>query len=99
MKNSITKIMALMLALVIFAGVFVSVDYVGGHVHHECTGDRCEICIHIREAINYISNLKSLIVLPFVAAVVCLMTQAFKKAETISLVKHTLISLKVELLN
>ena len=80
-------------------GIFGSYCYIVDNAHHDCTGDNCPVCAHIAEACQFISNIKSVIVMPFIMAVLCVF--AYRKVSDSDgrIVCNTLISRKVELLD
>ena len=69
------------------------------NMHHDCTGEHCEICLEIEMAEQLISGIKTLFTLSFGMAVLCVFAHIFTKTKEEICVKNTLISLKVELLD
>lgn len=98
-KHKFTGITAIILVMVLLSGIFVSYDFIIENAHHDCSGENCPICIEIDQAVQIISNIRFVPVLPFVMAVLCVFTRKGVFVKTLNDRIDTLITLKVEALN
>ena len=97
--NKLNKFIAVVMTVFLLAGIFGSYCYIVNNAHHNCIGDNCPICVHIVEAAQFISNIKSVPVVSFAMAVLCVLVCMKAVAFDGLSVCNTLISRKVELLN
>ena len=97
--NKKKKVPAVLLCLVLVAGILLSYDYIIEETHHDCSGRECPICMQIEEAVQFLSTIKFVPIVPYIVAVflVCLKKDRIQKENEIR--NNTLITLKVELLN
>lgn len=97
--NKLKKVIAIVLCLAILVLPTLAEMYVVENAEHTCVGEECPICMEIHMAIQIVNNL-SLGVVEFCAItlVVGLFIVVFSKMYQV-IIKDTLISLKVELLN
>ncbi len=95
-KNGVA---ALAMAAIICVTILFSYIFIVENVHHNCSGDECSVCMEIEMAIQTISNLKVILFVPFVMALLCVFTQTCTMFKISNCTKDTLITLKVELLN
>ncbi|MFV0465384.1 MAG: hypothetical protein ACK5ML_04855 [Lachnospiraceae bacterium] len=93
------RILTIVLAAVLVVTIIFSYMFVIENARHDCSGEDCPICTEIESAIQTISSIKMLSVLPLVAAVICVFTQLCTISRFFFGTEDTLISLKVELLN
>ena len=72
--NKKKKVPAVLLCLVLVAGILLSYDYIIEETHHDCSGRECPICMQIKEAVQFLSTIKFVPVVPYIVAVflVCL---------------------------
>lgn len=94
-----TKVMAVLLAVFMLAGILFSYYFIIENTHHDCTGEKCPICLQIEEAVQFIQTMKYVPVLSFIMAVLCVFTKWVAHETRHIFVKQTLLSLKVELLD
>ena len=97
-KNN--RILAIIIVIFLLAVSLLSYNFIIDNIHHACTGEECSICLEIEAIIKYFTNFKFIIFVPFSMVILCVFTQLFYIiVETSFVIKKTLISLKVELLN
>lgn len=97
--KKVSKLIALIALISLFAGLLFSYDYIIENAHHHCSGEDCPICMEIEAAVQFVSNIRFIPLLSFIMAVLCVFTRVFASIENHIGVKQTLITLKVELLN
>jgi hypothetical protein len=92
------KIIALLMAIIVAAAIFMSVLYIGENLNHHCSGEDCSICMELRTAEAVISNTG--MALAAIASIISfLIITVYKPAQKqTKLVGRSLISLKVEIL-
>ena len=96
-NNKIFTILVILTLLVISLFYY---NFIIDNLDHTCSGVGCSICLKLDIIINYFTNFKSIIFVPFLMVILCVFTQLFYVIiETSFSTKETLISLKVELLN
>ena len=97
--NKKKKVPAVLLCLVLVAGILLSYDYIIEETHHDCSGRECPICMQIEETVQFLSTIKFVPIVPYIVAVflVCLKKDRIQKENENR--NNTLITLKVELLN
>lgn len=93
------KVIAVIIAVLLFATLLFSYIFVIEHVRHDCTGDNCPICMEIEAALLTISSMKTLPLLPLFLAVFGVFTSICMVCLRSNHTKDTLITLKVELLD
>lgn len=98
-KDVINKIACICMTLILFIAIFLSVFFMAECAQHECAGENCPVCMQIEAVAHFVSNLKFIPLLSFVVAILCVFTWFCKSVTKTTFTKHTLISLKVELLN
>jgi hypothetical protein len=92
------KLIAVLMALLIAAGIFISCLFIGENLHHPCCGDNCKICMEIKQAEALISN-TGLLLAALAAVISILFVSVYKPVQKQTmLINRSLISLKVELL-
>jgi hypothetical protein len=98
--TKIDRKLAMIVVFVLLAVSLLSFNFIIDNIHHACIGEECSICLQIEVIVKYFINLKSIIFIPFLMVILCVLTQLFYIiAETTFIIKKTLISFKVELLN
>lgn len=93
------KAIAIVLVVFILLGVWFSYNFIIEEAHHKCTGQNCPICLQIDEAIQFISLIKFVPILPLIMVVLCIFAKWVAYETRHICVNDTLISLKVELLD
>lgn len=93
------KMAAVILAVMLLGTILFSYLFIMENAHHDCTGSDCPICMEMEAAMQTISGIKMLPVLPLILAVLCVFTQTCTEAAESNRGRDTLITLKVELLN
>lgn len=93
------KLIAVVITLVILSGILFSYEYIAGHTLHDCPGKDCMICGQLEEAAQFISGIKYNPVLLFLMALFVMSAKICTIIKKHILVKNTLVTLKVELLN
>lgn len=93
------RVFAGILAVIFICTLLFSFGFLSNNMHHDCTGEHCEICLEIEMAEQLISGIKTLFTLSFEMAVLCVFAHIFTKTKEEICVKNTLVSLKVELLD
>ena len=90
------KIIALLMALIVAAAIFVSIIYIGENLNHHCCGEDCSICMELRAAEAVISN-TGMAAAAVAAIISFLIITVYKPVQKqTKLVGESLISLKVE---
>ncbi|MCR4955829.1 MAG: hypothetical protein K6A30_04005 [Lachnospiraceae bacterium] len=97
MKKS--KWLAILVAIIMLAGIIGSLCFIIEYAHHDCCGEDCAICMEIEQAAQLISSLKIIPVLMVLPVILCAIAQIKKSVEECFISYDTLISLKVELLD
>ena len=90
------KIIALLMALIVAAAIFVSIIYIGENLNHHCCGEDCSICMELRAAEAVISNTGMAAAAAIISFLIITVYKPVQKHT--KLVGESLISLKVELL-
>lgn len=85
--------------MVLFMTVILSCGYMLRHAHHNCTGEQCPICIQIEHAMQVLFNLKIMPDVTIYLITLCILMKFYVTIKEARYIKHTLISLKVELLD
>ncbi|MSS62626.1 hypothetical protein [Velocimicrobium porci] len=98
MKKSYRILVFLMITFLFFEITF-SYLYIAENLYHDCSGENCPICMHIDEASQFISSIKLIPILSLFLAMLCVFTLIYTIYNNEFCVKHTLITLKVELLD
>lgn len=93
------KVIALILIIAFLSGTLFSEEYIIQNTHHDCYGEHCQICVLIKEAVQFISGIKIIPLLSFCMAVLCVFTLGAAAMKKHVSIKNTLITLKVELLD
>lgn len=93
------EVIAIMLAMFLVLGVFSSYDYLIEHAHHDCSGEYCAVCVQIKEAVQFLSGIKFVLVRSFMIAVLCAFILGIASVKNHIVIRNTLVTLKVELLN
>ncbi len=97
--NKLKKAIAIVLCLAILVLPILAEIYVVENVEHTCVGEECPICMELHMAIQIFNNLAlGVVMLCTIALVIGLFIIVLSKMYQV-IVKDTLISLKVELLN
>lgn len=93
------KVIAVLLSLLLAAAILLSYDYIIEETHHDCSGRECPICMQLEEAVQFLSTIKFVPVVPYIVAafLVCMKKDRVQKENENR--NNTLITLKVELLN
>lgn len=92
--------LAVIIVILLLAVSLLSYNFIIDNIRHACVGEKCSICLQIEVIVKYFISLKSIIFIPFLMVILCVLTQLFYIiAETSFTIKKTLISFKVELLN
>lgn len=97
--NKKSKIAALLFIVILLFSILFSYEYISANSHHKCVGEDCPVCIQIDESVNLISTIKFIPILNFVLIVMCVFAGLCTEVVREALIKYSLISLKVELLN
>ena len=92
--------LAAIIVILLLAISLLSFNYIINNIYHACIGEECSICLQIEVIVKFFLDLKSYNFIPFLMVILCVFTQLFYIiAETSFVIKKTLISFKVELLN
>lgn len=94
-----TKALSLVMAVIVFVTVLFCYQYMIQNAHHNCSGEDCPVCMELAMVAHTLSELKLIPILPFTMAVLSVFTLMYTNAKAILCVQHTLITLKVELLD
>lgn len=92
------SIVAILLVVSIFLGIFFAYSFIIENAHHDCNGEDCPICLEIKQAIQFISNVKFVPILSYIMTVLSVFTLIGVFMEKSNCKINTLITLKVELL-
>lgn len=92
------NIVATLMAVVLFLSVLFSYECVIENAHHDCVGDRCPICLEMSQAAHFLSSISIIPVLTCIGAFLCVLARSCAGREHLCVLRHTLISLKVEML-
>lgn len=93
------RIMSWILIVFFVSGVLFSYGYIARNVEHDCTGQECPICMHLQQAAQFLSNIKTMSTTPVFLAFLSVFTLGVVLVYTHEYCTDTLISLKVKLLN
>lgn len=93
------RIMSWILIVFFVTGVLFSYGYIARNVEHDCTGQECPICMHLQQAAQFLSNIKTMSTTPVLLAFLSVFTLGAVLVYTHEYCTDTLVSLKVELLN
>ena len=93
------RIMSWILIVFFLSGVLFSYGYIARNVEHDCTGQECPICMHLQQAAQLLSNIKTMSTTPVFLAFLSVFTLGVVLVYTHEYCTDTLVSLKVELLN
>lgn len=93
------KILSIWLSIILVMGILFSYAYLSENTHHDCQEKECHVCVGLVTALKFVSGLKALSALPFLAAVLTVSIGKKLFFARPRAVKNTLITLKVELLN
>ena len=85
--------------MILFITVILSCGYMIWQAHHDCTGEQCPICIEIEHAMQVLFNLKVMPHVTIYLITLCILMKFYVTIKESKYIKHTLISLKVELLD
>lgn len=91
------RISAIIMIALLFVTLLFSYTYITENEHHDCSGDKCPICMEIEAAMQTISGLKAVLTVPFIMALLCTFAHICTAIYYSDCTKDTLISLKVEL--
>ena len=92
------RFIAWILAVVMVVGIFFCMNFIIENTHHDCTGEKCPICLELAQAVHFISNIRFIPVLFYFMAVLSVYTLSRVVVEVLILHNRTLISQKVELI-
>ena len=98
-RMSKKRIMSWILIVFFVSGVLFSYGYIARNVEHDCTGQECPICMHLQQAAQFLSNIKTMSTTPVFLAFLSVFTLGVVLVYTHEYCTDTLVSLKVELLN
>lgn len=98
-RMSKKRIMSWILIVFFVAGVLFSYGYIARNVEHDCTGQECPICMHLQQAAQFLSNIKTMSTTPVFLAFLSVFTLGVVLVYAHEYCTDTLVSLKVELLN
>ena len=56
------------------SGVLFSYGYIARNVEHDCTGRECPICMHLQQAAQFLSNIKTMSTTPVFLAFLSVFT-------------------------
>lgn len=98
-KKIRNRYVSMILLIALFVCLFFSYQYMIKNAKHDCSGEDCPICVQLEAAIQFVSSIKVLPVLPFILAVLCVFTPIYTIHGKSFCVRKTLVSLKVELLD
>lgn len=93
------RVFSIICTLALLICLIFSYEYIVSNTQHNCSGKDCTVCIQLEAAVHFISSIKILPILSFIAIVLCVFTRIYTVAERSVCVKNTLVLLKVELLN
>lgn len=93
------KVIAILLAAFMLISILFSYHFIIENAHHDCTGEKCSICLQLEEAAQFISSIKFVSILSFTMAVLCIFTKWVAHETKDICVNNTLVSLKVKLLD
>lgn len=92
------RFIAWILAVVLVVGIFFCMNFITENAHHDCTGEKCPICLELVQAVHFISNIRFIPVLSYFVAVLSVYTLSRVVVQVLILHNRTLISQKVELI-
>ena len=92
------RFIAWILAVVIVVGIFFCMNFIIENTHHDCTGEKCPICLELAQAVHFISNIRFIPMLSYFLTVLSVFTLSRVLVEVLILHNRTLISQKVELI-
>ena len=98
-RMSKKRIMSWILIVFFVSGVLFSYGYIARNVEHDCTGQECPICMHLQQAAQFLSNIKTMSTTPVFLAFLSVFTLGVVLVYAHEYCTDTLVSLKVELLN
>lgn len=98
-RMSKKRIMSWILIVFFVSGVLFSYGYIARNVEHDCTGQECPICMHLQQAAQFLSNIKTMSTTPVFLAFLSVFTLGVVLVYIHEYCTDTLVSLKVELLN
>lgn len=93
------KIIAVVLTVLLLFSLICSIDCVMEHTNHICTGKDCVVCLQLEAAAHIISCFRIAYMIAAYSVFLCVFTQICTMHFNSLYAKHTLVSLKVELLN
>ena len=93
------RIMSWMLIVFFLSGVLFSYGYIARNAEHDCVGQDCPVCMHLQQAAQFLSNIKTMSNAPVFPVFLSGFTLVAVLVCTHEYYTDTLISLKVELLN
>lgn len=93
------RMTAILLVVLLFVTILFSYTYMIENAHHDCSGDECPICMEMEAAMQTISSLRAVPIVPVIVAILCVFTHICTVIYYSGCMKDTLISLKVELRN
>src|SRR5574344_69005 len=94
------KIISIILCLTIFLVLIFSIYFISTELKHHCVGENCPICMELHACLQTIETIGTALVLTisFCATLLCFNVQNILYGESYTIL-HTLVLLKVELLN
>lgn len=100
-RKTLKRMIAVLLCLLMLVVPVVLQLYVVNHAQHHCTqADECPICLEMHAAASCLWNIRNTASKePFSMALIIILCVMAIGTESICTTNHTLISLKVELLN
>lgn len=93
------RILAMLMAVVVFAVMLCSAFFLAEEAHHDCVGDGCQVCLQMNVCRGILESLSLVLHAAVVAlAVACILCGSFWPREK-STDHVTLVTLKVKLSN
>lgn len=99
MMKTRDRVFSIVCTLALLVCLLFSYEYVVSNTQHDCPGKDCTVCVQLEAAVHFISSIKILPMLSFIAIVLCVFTRIYAASERSACVRNTLVLLKVELLN
>lgn len=83
----------------LLVNILFSYEFIISNAHHDCSGEDCPVCVQIEEAVQFISNIKFISILPFVMTVLYVLKEFCSRLTPVIVTRPTLVSEKIKLLN
>ena len=93
------RIIALLAAFAVLFVMLFSKAYISHHIHHECTGDECPICIVMAQCANNLKNIGTIAIFIAISLFLCSINQESRRCVNTAGFFDSLISQKVRMNN